>query len=498
MNPFPLKQYALRKVISSSRTAETTPELETVRFEATTKRKYFAKTTSSNFGMRQLFHNCIRALIHNASVARRFGRHAKLMERKFWLEPRISESSVLPQHQQKDHLKRFQTSKGLITYSKKINKFQLCEIYLSLMKFHFPSLLEFCSASRRKVLTPISILLGKGLTADDGRKATTKEFGYEANEDEIPPNSWSEQYGTCSGKYQSPIDIEESLVTRVYLPPLEFTNFNEVPSSAMITNNGHTVMLKYNFSSPASIKGGPLQKEYFFEQMHFHWGTNDSIGSEDLINNHSFPMELHMVFYNSDYGNIDNASNYKDGLVVLATFFEPTVTLLFAPFTERNNKGPEEEAQIFEYERFTTVSKISPFENDVYQTLIKALPDVTEADKKEYLENVPVLASLLPCNPERYFSYLGSLTTPPCLEVVTWIDFKHPVLLSHTQVHTFRTLHSHHGMLTHNFRPVQPLSNRPVWYNAHTFVDSGASTLFRIDAIACLIGMLGLIKLMSV
>ncbi|XP_018907151.1 carbonic anhydrase 2 isoform X2 [Bemisia tabaci] len=279
-----------------------------------------------------------------------------------------------------------------------------------------PALLIFC--------------LFAGLTADDGRKATTKEFGYEANEDEIPPNSWSEQYGTCSGKYQSPIDIEESLVTRVYLPPLEFTNFNEVPSSAMITNNGHTVMLKYNFSSPASIKGGPLQKEYFFEQMHFHWGTNDSIGSEDLINNHSFPMELHMVFYNSDYGNIDNASNYKDGLVVLATFFE-----------------------------------ISPFENDVYQTLIKALPDVTEADKKEYLENVPVLASLLPCNPERYFSYLGSLTTPPCLEVVTWIDFKHPVLLSHTQLAKFRTIHSHFGLLRSNFRPVQARNGRVILYN---------------------------------
>lgn len=31
------------------------------------------------------------------------------------------------------------------------------------------------------------------------------------------------------------------------------------------------------------ISGGPLNGAYEFAQLHFHWGENDTIGSEDLI-----------------------------------------------------------------------------------------------------------------------------------------------------------------------------------------------------------------------
>lgn len=43
------------------------------------------------------------------------------------------------------------------------------------------------------------------------------------------------------------------------------------------------------------------------------------------------------------------------------------------------------------------------------------------------------------------------------------------------QLSTFRTLRSKEGFLTHNVRPVQPLSGRPVWYNIADNVGGSSS-----------------------
>lgn len=33
-----------------------------------------------------------------------------------------------------------------------------------------------------------------------------------------------------------------------------------------------------------SITGGPLQGQYVFQQLHFHWGTSNCAGSEHILN----------------------------------------------------------------------------------------------------------------------------------------------------------------------------------------------------------------------
>ncbi|TGZ54911.1 carbonic anhydrase 2 [Temnothorax longispinosus] len=258
-----------------------------------------------------------------------------------------------------------------------------------------------------------------------------QEFSYEGS---LGPSHWGDEYHTCIGKHQSPINIEEHNVKNVSLQPLRLIGIDN-PCQSYVTNTGHTVMLKTNESKAAMLSGGPLENNiYVFEQLHFHWGQNDYEGSEDLINNHSFPMEMHAVFYKEDYKSMDEALKHEDGLAILAYLYE-----------------------------------ISPQPNPTYEPIVKLLPDIEAMGKGKVLQEPLLLETILVpdiANMQDYFTYNGSLTTPPCLEVATWIDFKDHQELSREQLSAFRDLRNPQGnKLTHNFRPVQPLEDRVVLHN---------------------------------
>lgn len=73
-----------------------------------------------------------------------------------------------------------------------------------------------------------------------------------------------------------------------------------------------------------SISGGPLEGDYVFAQLHFHWGPRDDVGSEHTINNRSLPLEMHMVHYKKNYGSVSEALKHEDGLAVIGILFEVT------------------------------------------------------------------------------------------------------------------------------------------------------------------------------
>lgn len=56
----------------------------------------------------------------------------------------------------------------------------------------------------------------------------------------IGPSHWGEQYNTCFGKYQSPIDINSLAVKYVQLPALQFSGFDGFTNQTLLENNGHT------------------------------------------------------------------------------------------------------------------------------------------------------------------------------------------------------------------------------------------------------------------
>ncbi|KAF2885503.1 hypothetical protein ILUMI_20653 [Ignelater luminosus] len=145
-----------------------------------------------------------------------------------------------------------------------------------------------------------------------------QDFGYDGNNG---PNHWGEKYQHCVGKHQSPINIEEHNVRQVQLPSMVFQNFNQTPKAFALKNNGHTVITTMETDKKPVVTGGPLASDYEFVQLHFHWGANDDEGSENTINNNSFPLELHMVFYDKDYGSFEEAIEHPDGLTVLSILF---------------------------------------------------------------------------------------------------------------------------------------------------------------------------------
>ncbi|VDO93008.1 unnamed protein product [Schistosoma margrebowiei] len=64
----------------------------------------------------------------------------------------------------------------------------------------------------------------------------------------------------------------------------------------------------------------------------------------------------------------------------------------------------------------------------------------------------------------RYYTYSGSLTTPPCNECVTWIVLDEPVVMTIDQLETLRQMHANCVTCgqTDNFRPICPIGSRLV------------------------------------
>lgn len=152
---------------------------------------------------------------------------------------------------------------------------------------------------------------------------SAQDFGYGGQHG---PEHWGDDYQRCSGKFQSPINIDVLNVTKKEFPYPEYFNFDAKPKSVKLTNNGHTVLVTMDFEpgKVPRIRGGPLERktDYQFEQFHFHWGENDTVGSEDLINNQAYPAELHVVMRSLDYKDFQSALDKDHGIAVLAFFFK--------------------------------------------------------------------------------------------------------------------------------------------------------------------------------
>ena len=102
------------------------------------------------------------------------------------------------------------------------------------------------------------------------------------------------------------------------------------------------------------------------------------------------------------------------------------------------------------------LSEIQGDPNATLATLWQHLP--TEAGKTEKVEDMINAGGLLPGD-RGYWTFMGSLTTPPCTEGVRWFVFEQPVSISRAQLRAFGALYKI------NSRPLQDKNGRKIEAN---------------------------------
>ncbi|MHB2264199.1 carbonic anhydrase [Aliihoeflea sp. PC F10.4] len=204
------------------------------------------------------------------------------------------------------------------------------------------------------------------------------------------PDHWSDlasENSACGGYQQSPIDIKDTI--KAELPVLDIDWHSAKGTS--VVNTGHTVQV----DMPA---GSFLERDghrYELLQMHFH------AQSEHRVDGKSYPLEIHFVHKSVD----------TDALGVLGVFVEPGGT------------------------------------NEAFAQLADEFP----ADNGERISDDRIDPNAFLPEHLDYFAYEGSLTTPPCSEIVDWMVAKEPIKVAAADIDKFVALYDHN-----NRPPVAP------------------------------------------
>jgi len=210
------------------------------------------------------------------------------------------------------------------------------------------------------------------------------------------PNSWGTldpRNSLCSaGRSQSPIDIKDA--KEADLPALKF-DYKAAPMN--IVDNGHSIQV--NYAPGSSLKVG--QETYSLRQFHFHYP------SEEHVNGQAYDMVVHLVH-----------ADAEGRLAVVAVLL-------------KQGKA-----------------------NTLIDSIWKNIPK--EKEKAVTVSGTTLNATELLPTDHGYYTFTGSLTTPPCSEGVTWYVMKVPVTLSKDQVAFFSAVYPM------NARPIQATYGRQI------------------------------------
>ena len=210
------------------------------------------------------------------------------------------------------------------------------------------------------------------------------------------PKAWGNldsSYAACSfGHTQSPINIKNA--KKADLPALNF-RYHTVPLN--IIDSGHTIQVNYAPGSTLTVG----EKLYTLKQFHFHHPSEEHVNGKDL------PLVAHLVH-----------ADAEGHLAVVAVLFE------------LGNA------------------------NSLIDTLWKNIP--SQKEKPKDISSVSIQAEDLLPHQRGYFTYAGSLTTPPCSEGVSWYVLNSHATISPEQVAAFAKIYPK------NARPIQATNGREI------------------------------------
>ncbi|KAI3851942.1 hypothetical protein MKW98_019941 [Papaver atlanticum] len=273
-------------------------------------------------------------------------------------------------------------------------------------------ILEIKTATTSTMVTGIAtFVLGLAVTLvlTSDSFAAVEEPPYFSYSGHKGPDKWATldpSFAMCAnGKAQSPVNIVKK--TAVYNPKLEplTRNYNDV-NATLIDNIVNIQLLFGNGAGAKNIDG----KQYNLLQTHWH------SPSEHTIDGIRYDVELHMVHQSADGSFAVIAILYRFGSP------DPLLTQL-----EGHLKKLRSEAEIGH-------------------------------SGSRFPVNLMRTADLESTN--TYFRYIGSLTTPPCTENVTWTILEEVREMSKEQVASLRSVMSKENKL--NARPIQQLNGRIV------------------------------------
>nr|XP_011468148.1 PREDICTED: alpha carbonic anhydrase 7-like [Fragaria vesca subsp. vesca] len=241
------------------------------------------------------------------------------------------------------------------------------------------------------------------------------EFGY-GQDDPKGPQHWGDlkkEWSLCKeGKRQSPIEIWEKNASK------DITSSDDLvvsykPANATIKNEEHAISVLFEGDAGSIRVNGT---DYFLKQCHWHHP------SEHIVNGRRHDLELHMVHKTKDMSKV----------AVIGFLYR-----LGAP----NSFLTKVTSQI--------TSLIG-----VQKGIPLGVTDPRRVKKAHFQKNMgkPKKAG------SKFFRYMGSLTTPPCVEEVIWHLNKKVQSASPAQVELLQD--AVFDFARNNARPIQPLNGR--------------------------------------